>query len=170
MELTLFEGLLNLLVGSALAALGIWGIRRSVADRKLGHASLTWPTVEGEITELAVGCSRKPGTLLHRRRTTYWPVVRYMYPHGAEWLTGEQLAYSGPFPDGRKEAAEDVLARYAHRKKVRVSVSPENPTVTVLEPGPWEWTPTILVIAVFFIVVGAGLILSVAVAIAQNGS
>ena len=104
---------------------GAWGLVVSLVQLRKAIASRGWTPVDGEIIH---------SEFQSVRRIVY-PDIRYRYTaNSIEW-EGDQVAFGGPFGASWPGPAVRALQRYWNGRRVKVWISPHDPTESVLEPG-----------------------------------
>jgi hypothetical protein len=98
-----------------------------------GSSTSSWRAVPGEITDSDVEEHQDDGEGLSSGNT-YAPVVRYSYTVHGKSLTGERISF-GRTNYQTEGGAQEVVNKYRAGRKVRVFVSPQDPSETVLETG-----------------------------------
>ena len=98
-----------------------------IAKYRVGAASTSWPTVEGQVTA--------SGLYSHRSddKTVYRPSIVYTYTVDGRQYSGQRISAVAAYTSrGRAEASR---ARYEAGTAVLVYYDPESPGSSVLEPG-----------------------------------
>lgn len=106
---------------------------------RLGEASTSWPTVDGQIVSAKLDSTRSDG------KTKYQPSVSYNYTVDGTSYVGARISAISSY--GSRGKADVVLARYRTGTKVSVHYDPANPRSSVLEPGAGRDAVFILVAA-----------------------
>jgi len=131
----LYLGALSIL-GLALLGSGAWLIWRA---RKLGAASLSWPTATGTIKSSEVKTYDADGI------EKYIAKVAYDYTIAGKAFTGDCLRF-GAYAGSRQRAQQDV-DKYRPGMRVDVRYAPEEPQTSTLEPGTAGISPAGLALA-----------------------
>ena len=130
----------DLIFGIAFTLGGIGGITALLRTILRGIDSEDWQRVDGEIIETGIVDDHTATMQTTTRGTTMTaplkvPVVRYRYiVNGAEYI-GDKLQLGGPLATSFRSVARSSIEQYQTGKRVQVSVSPTDPTVSVLQPG-----------------------------------
>lgn len=127
-----------LAVGLGVMGFGLYQLAR-------GHATQSWPVVEGVVTASGTRTTRgsKGSSSLHAD-------IHYAYAWQGVRRQGTDIRVGGDVAvNGRGLAMDEDLANYPVGKAVRVRVDPDHPDKAVLEPGV-AWVPVL-----FFLVFGA---------------
>lgn len=114
--------LVFVLAGAAVMSFGIRDLLRA-------RASTGWPVAEGIIRSSVVESHSG-----NKGGTTYSAKVTYEYSVPSGKLTGDKVGF-GDYGSSDSAHAYSVVNRYDPGKPVRVSYSPEDPALAVLEPG-----------------------------------
>lgn len=100
-----------------------------IATLLRAHASTEWPVVEGRVMHAAV--EHKRG---NKGGTTYSAEVQYDYVVNGVTHSSNRVAF-GSISSSDPSGARNVVNRYPKGKTVAVRHSPEDPSLSVLEPG-----------------------------------
>jgi hypothetical protein len=92
------------------------------------QGSQSWP-----VAEEAKVVSAKHKTVIHDNRTSHIPKIRYRYRVGADWYTGDRLAFG--FANRSMEDTGRLMDEFKSRHHLRVHYDPANPANSVLQPG-----------------------------------
>ena len=136
-------------VGTVMAAAGGYMIWRSAGTR-------SWPSVAGEVIDSHVEVSETEDLdddNRSRTRTVYDPAVRYRYCVKGKEFVGERISI-GIGGHSSEGAALRVVERYPAGARVRVFVSPADPSEAVLETGVKAGPILLLAIGIVGVVVG----------------
>ncbi len=105
---------------------GVYILATSSIDLWQSIRCKDWPQTDGIILgSQVVGERTKP---------RYHPAVSYDYKVGGVPYVSTRISIDAPF-GASAEDAQEVVARYARGKRVRVFYSPTHPEKAVLEPG-----------------------------------
>ena len=130
---------------------GIQGVREA-------RASLSWPKVEGSITQSHVSRSTSRSRDDHNRERishSYSAEIEYQFQVEGKPLRGSRVtAVSDQF--GSEAHAKATSEKYPIGAKVAVSYNPADPNESLLEPGRWSGSGLLFVFAGAFILVPLG--------------
>ena len=119
---------------------GLFIAWKGAESKRLGAASLAWPTAKGTITQ----------SQLERDSDGYSLRVRYVYQAQGKNLTGTRVAFAadtGQYPDWAK--------RFAPESIVDVHYNPSDPSDSVLVPGNQKAAHFIIGFGLIFAAAGA---------------
>jgi len=111
-------GLTALLAG---ALLGGFFIYMSIVNGRKAKASLTWPSVPGEVTFSGMITDATD-------RETFYPSVTYGYVVNGQKFQSSQVGFSGI-------KSKKILTKYPKGSRVDVFFDPSKPSTAVLERG-----------------------------------
>ena len=139
-----------LLLGAGLAYL----FRQRTAAKQA--ASVTWPTVQGEVTRAWVHSFRD-----NNQNLQYMARVKFAYEVQGQRYESERIAWGGRGSSVVSTEAQTVVDRYPTGSRVPVHFNPQKPKEAVLEPSEtgglsmltWTWVG-LAVVGVLFIAVG----------------
>jgi hypothetical protein len=120
----------ELIVASALTALGALTLVTGFRELSRAFDSDEWPEVSGEIEETGVITGS-----VDRGGATFAPMVRYHYRIGDNQYVSDRIAFGGTVSMSFRSWAERIAAKYRQSRTVKVRVCPADPTLSVLEPG-----------------------------------
>ncbi len=124
-------GVLFVIVGVAMLALAIRGLRIGIASRK-------WPATGGEILESRVEEESDEGSI------RYVAKVKYRYCVGGREFTADEITFKAYAVD--EKSAEATVARYPVGSRPQVHYDPRRPDHAVLEPGTSPGVVAILIV------------------------
>ncbi len=116
------------LSGSGLAIFAVYMLNHAIANYRRADASLTWPSVNGRLTDVRlwgkrnIGGEMKPADKL---------AVEYIYELNGKKYTGRSPTFYTLVYPRTVEFAE----RYSSREEVEVHYNPNEPSESVLTPG-----------------------------------
>lgn len=119
---------------------------------RLGQASTSWPTVDGQIASAKLDSTRSDG------KTKYQPAVSYNYTVDGTSYAGTRISAISSYSSRTK--ADAVLARYRTGTRVTVHYDPANPRSSVLEPGAGRDAVLILIAAAACLVLAVVILIS----------
>lgn len=120
--------MLNAVITSGLAILGLAGIGQAVLDLRRARDSVWWPVTEAEVLEARVEMRRGS----HSR--SFEPTVMYRYQFAGETFIGSRIIFASLTTPSREEA-ERFLEPLKPGVRVLLRVCPSAPAVSVMEPG-----------------------------------
>jgi hypothetical protein len=112
------------LIGAGLLLAGLFQLRKVRASR-------SWIKTTGKVYESTVQSEFSRGTGDDPDKWVYYPLVRYQYWTGTEWLCGDRIGFDR-HGFGSPAKAQAVLARYPVEAQVEVFFDPANPAQAVL--------------------------------------
>jgi hypothetical protein len=150
-----------ILAGLALMAIGIAAAKGNLVEILSAFAASKWASVDGEIESAGVseGCDYNGAN--GSKRAIFRVVIRYKYRVGSLSYTSDK---SGS--DGRTfssfSSAQRTANQYAAHKTIKVYVSPEDPTRSMIGVGmQWQWRYWLgLVVGVVLLGVGVVMLLA----------
>ena len=147
--------LVKLVLVLILLGIGIFSVVSGIRNRKKGEASLSWPTVDGVITNTWI--EEKTDTDEDGiSSTTYTPHWEYQYQVEGTTYTSSRISYGAVKGYGRRSKAQEELGRFPIHSIVKVYFDPYNFTETVLVPGT-KGTMLGVIIGAILIVVSIGI-------------
>jgi hypothetical protein len=118
----------GLVLGLIFLAIGVQSMVYGAHIIQDARASLSWPTVRGQVTESTVSTDDSDGFIEYRASVTYEYAA-----NGRQYVGGRISFLDESFPD--PEPARDEAAQYPVGASVNVYYNPEDPSSAVLEPG-----------------------------------
>jgi hypothetical protein len=118
----------GLVLGLVFLAIGVQSMVYGAHIIQDARASLSWPTVRGQVAESTVSTDDSDGFIEYRASVAYEYVV-----NGRQYVGGRISFLDESFPD--PEPARDKAAQYPVGASVDVYYSLEDPSNAVLEPG-----------------------------------
>jgi len=147
------------LVGATMTILGVRGLI-------LAHASKSWPTVQGKITESFVERSRGRSNS-GKSTSSYHLRIRYAFTVDGTPHTGDRAGYGDHIGRENASHANRIVRRFPKGKEVTVYYQAGNPRECLLEPGVKGRTFILPSIGLFILAIG-GVLLWAAVSVAKD--
>ena len=143
----------SMIIGAGFTGIGVYTVVRTL--RELGRAvdSEQWPVVYGEVLDAGVDSDYSSNTRMYKA------VVRYRYTFAGVSHEGERVAFGGPLETSWRGPAQSVTESYPKGRRVKVRVSPADPSQSVLEPGAKWYVYAALLGGAVFIGIGVRMIM-----------
>ncbi len=149
---------IELAIGVAFLAVGVFLFVRSAADVDEATRSAGWPVTDGTIVASRVHVSSTPATPGSRDHptgyaatTTYRAEVEYTYVAEGTSQRGSRVSFES---QGDRRTAERTVAKYPPGRRVRVHYDPAATDRSVIEAGLRESTDIGMVGGWFFLLLG----------------
>ena len=140
-----FFGIAFLLGGGAIMLL----MGKPMLDQ--AHASKTWPTVEGTVTESRVE-TIKPQD--RNDGPTYQAVVSFDYEVQKTSYNSSRIWFGGEISTNDQAEMQNIASQYVEGQKTTVYYDPQNPAEAVLQPGAFFSTYLLMIFGAVFAVPG----------------
>jgi hypothetical protein len=137
------------LIGIALLVVAVIVFFLRKRSAALQAASVTWPTVEGKITDAKLHTFRDKD-----RHVNYMARVWHTYEVNGASYTVEKISWGGQPYAQVSIPANAVLARYPVGSPVQVHYNPQKPKQSVLEPNEKGGLATMTWVMVTFAILG----------------
>ena len=148
------------ILGAGFAVAAVWTLAVFISEKRLAHASVEWPSVEGRVLSSELEFWQEGDRDGGRETTVYIGLIEYEYEVNGDRHTARRVRYRGDSGDPTgtrgKDDAEAAVERYPPGKIVQVHYSPHDPAQAVLEPGTDLFRRRAWVFPVAFLVVGVG--------------
>jgi len=135
------------LASAIIMSVGVFFVAMGCLEAWRGRASVSWPTVAGEVLDARVVESRRrsgTGRGGSSSATESIPLVRYAYEVNGERHESQRVDFKTRA--GGRAAALEELGDLAPGATVTVHYDPNDPSLAVLRPGngPWDWIPPLV--------------------------
>jgi hypothetical protein len=125
--------------GLALVIIGFVSARKNLGEIRSAFGASTWPSVDGRIESVGVSEGYDCAGVNGSKRVTFQIVIRYSYRLDNRSYTNDKSGLDGrvfsSFSLARRKANQ-----YAAHTPIKVYVSPEDPTQSMIGLGmQWQW-------------------------------
>jgi len=150
-----------IVAGLALLVIGFVSAKANFVEIRSAFTASKWPSVDGEIESAGVSEGHDYAGANGSKRVIFRVVIRYNYRLGSRDYTSDKIGF-----DGRIflsfSSAQRAATQYAPHKMIKVYVSPDAPTRSMIGVGmQWQWRYWLgLVVGIALLGLGVVLILT----------